>query len=286
MGTTYSSDEARAILRFYQEAGLDTAEADVPGALWGNEGPSSSKALSQRPAANQAPAQEAPARAAPIASTAQPVTARADEALSAAESAASACSSLDELVAAITAFDGCPLKEGARGPVVYDGVLGADILIIGEAPGREEDRMGKPFVGRSGQLLDLMLAAIGLARAPEEGQAAVCITNVVYWRPPGNRNPSAAELAVCMPFARRFVELTRPRLVLTAGKVPTTAFFPEISSIVRSRGQFQTIALQDGTEIPALPIFHPAFLLRQPAQKRWAWKDLQAAQSKLNNTLP
>lgn len=273
--------ERLAILRFYRDAGVITAEADVPGSL--SKWPDSRRG--QPPAGGEKPSISPPSAVARHPARQQP-GASAANALAEAERAAARATTLEELVAAIAGFEGCALRESARGPVTHDGVLGADILVIGEAPGREEDRQGKPFVGRSGQLLDRMLAAIGLARAPGEGQSPVCISNVVYWRPPGNRNPTPAELAVCLPFARRFIALSRPRLVLTAGKVPTEAFFPEVSSIVRSRGQFRTLKTDDGFEAPVLPIFHPAFLLRQPAQKRWAWADLLAAKAKLNETLP
>ncbi|MEM9840342.1 MAG: uracil-DNA glycosylase [Pseudomonadota bacterium] len=266
------SADQRAALQFYANAGVDTVEAESPGGIWNWKAASPRRVPAQQPA----PAPQAPAPTASVS---------AGEALSAAEALAATASDLEMLVSTIAAFEGCPLREGARGPVVYDGVLGADVLIVGEAPGREEDRLGKPFVGRSGQLLDRMLASIGLARAPGEEQRPVCITNVVYWRPPGNRNPTSAELAVCMPFARRFIALTKPKLVLLAGKVPTEAFFPDVSSIIRSRGQWREIETPDGA-VPALPIFHPAFLLRQPAQKRWAWRDLLSAKAKLNDPLP
>ena len=269
------SPEALATLRFYQDAGVETAESLEPGALWGWTGPSPTKP--RKPAA--------PADTVKPTVKAGAVSASADEALRAAESLAASCQDLDALLAAIAGFEGCPLREAARGPVIYDGVLGADVLVMGEAPGREEDQQGKPFVGRSGQLLDRMLASIGLSRAPSEDQRAVAISNVVYWRPPGNRNPTPAELAVCLPFARRFIALSKPKLVLTAGKVPTEAFFPDASSITRARGKWRTLDAGDGVQVPTLPIFHPAFLLRQPAQKRWAWRDLLSVQSKLNETL-
>ncbi len=268
------SPEALAVLRFYRDAGVETAESEDPGGLWGWQGP----AKKNRPAAPEPAAPQQKSKPAVIAST-------ADEALSEAETLAAACSSLEELIETIRSFKGCPLHEAARGPVVYDGVLGADVLVMGEAPGREEDRQGKPFVGRSGQLLDRMLAAIDLSRTPDEGQGPVAISNVVYWRPPGNRNPTPAELAVCLPFAKRFVALSKPKVVLTAGKVPTEAFFPDASSITRARGHWRTLDAGDGVQVPTLPIFHPAFLLRQPAQKRWAWKDLLSVQSKLNESL-
>jgi DNA polymerase len=131
-----------------------------------------------------------------------------------------------------------------------------------------------------------MLAAIGLSREPAEDQQPVAISNAVFWRPPSNRNPSKGEIAICLPFMRRFITLSAPKLLILTGNVPTQALFPDAPGITRSRGQFRELDLGHGAPIPALPIFHPAFLLRQPAQKRWAWKDLLQAQSKLNETLP
>jgi DNA polymerase len=275
-----TEDEARrALLAFYRDAGVSTVEAEEPGGLmtW--------KAEAERPLTPPPPVLENDRASVPRpAPTGGKLS--ADEALAGAERAAAAAATLEELVSAIASFEGCALRESARGPVIYDGVLGADILIIGEAPGREEDRMGKPFVGRSGQLLDRMLGTIGLSRAPQDGEHPVAITNAIYWRPPGNRNPSRSEIAVCRPFMMRFIALSKPRLILLTGNVPTQALFPDAPGITRSRGQLRTLTLDDGTQAPALPIFHPAFLLRQPAQKRWAWRDLLLAKSKLNDTLP
>ncbi|MEE4210282.1 MAG: uracil-DNA glycosylase family protein, partial [Parvularcula sp.] len=168
--TEPNDDEARrALLAFYRDSGVETAEVSEPGGLmaWKAE---ATRPLTPPPA----PREEQAPRPAPRGRAKGAMT--ADEALAGAERAAAAAKDLPSLVKAIAAFDGCPLKEAARGPVVYDGVLGADVLVIGEAPGREEDRLGKPFVGRSGQLLDRMLAAIDLSRSPTEGQMAVCIT--------------------------------------------------------------------------------------------------------------
>lgn len=263
----------RTVLQFYADAGVETVEGEMPGGIWNWQ--------VSAPAPRPEPKPSAPSRQPAALAQARP-EASIDEAIAAAEAAAASADTLDALITAITAFEGCPLRSGATQPVIFDGVLGADVLVVGEAPGREEDRLGKPFVGKSGQLLDRMLASIGLARAPNSDQAPVCITNAAYWRPPGNRNPTKAELATCMPFAKRFVALSQPKLVLLAGKVPTEAFFPDVSSIIRARGQFRSLECgADGATVPALPLFHPAFLLRQPAQKRWAWRDLLAAKAKL-----
>jgi DNA polymerase len=159
--------------------------------------------------------------------------------------------------------------------VFADGVPGADLLVIGEAPGRDEDRIGKPFVGRAGQLLDRMLAAIGRSR-----QSDTLISNVIFWRPPGNRTPTQVEIAICRPFVERLIELTAPKAVLLAGGAPLAAL-TGITGIMRARGVWRDIETASGARFPALPMFHPAFLLRQPASKRLAWSDLISLERKL-----
>ncbi len=247
---------ARALLRWYVDAGVDEAVgADAvdhfkPPIL---------------PAATSAPKMQ-PAPVAVIAPPAQP---SADEAVMLARKAAGACATYDELAAAVVAFDACSLKPGARNTCFTDGVVGASLLVIGEAPGRDEDAIGKPFVGRAGQLLDKMLSAIGRTRARD-----TLISNVVYWRPPGNRAPTQEEIAICRPFVERLIELTAPKAIMLAGGVPMQALLG-VAGIMRARGTWRDVELASGARYPALPLFHPAFLLRQPAQKRFAWTDLQ-----------
>lgn len=256
---------ARALLRWYAESGVDEAVGEMPRDFL-TPAPS--------PVRLAAAPVRAPATVTPI--TAAPASAiSADEAAAAARKIASACASVEELAAAVAAFDGCPLKAGARTTVFADGVYGAPLLVIGEAPGKEEDQIGKPFVGRAGQLLDRMLAAIGRSRARD-----TLISNVIYWRPPGNRTPAQAEIAVCKPFVERLIELTAPRAIMLAGGVPTQAL-TGASGIMRARGLWRDLELSSGAKFPALPVFHPAFLLRQPAQKRLAWRDLQSLAARL-----
>ncbi|MEM6851432.1 MAG: uracil-DNA glycosylase [Pseudomonadota bacterium] len=201
----------------------------------------------------------------------------ADEAIQAARKAASACADLASLAEAVAAFEGCPLKAGANSTVVADGVPGAALMIVGEAPGKDEDRIGKPFVGRSGQLLDRMLATVGLSR--EEN---VYISNVLPWRPPGNRTPTKTEIAMCLPFIERHIELAAPKVLAFAGGVAAQALLRVDVGIMRLRGAWRDYASESGERTPALPIFHPAFLLRQPAQKAAAWRDLLALRAKLD----
>ncbi len=216
-----------------------------------------------------------PRRASAPAVVVRPEAASLDDAAAAAKRIASECEDIERLAAAIDAFDGCPLKEGARKTVVFDGAFGADLLIIGEAPGREEDRTGKPFVGRAGALLDRMLAAIGRSRAEN-----ALITNVIYWRPPGNRAPTDAETLICRPFVDRFIELSRPKAIALMGGVAMKALLGQ-TGITRARGKWRQIGTSAGPQVDALPMFHPAFLLRRPEHKRLAWADLQALDAKL-----
>ncbi len=188
---------------------------------------------------------------------------------------AAACSTLDALVAAIDRFEGCPLKEAATHTVTHDGVPGAPVMVIGEGPGRDEDRLGKPFVGRAGQLLDRMLASIDIDR-----HRNAFITNVNYWRPPRNRNPEPDELLVCAPFVRRMIALNRPKLIIAAGAVPAKALTGTSSGIMKLRGKRQTLEI-DGVSYPLIPILHPAYLLRRPAEKARAWQDLQTIETLL-----
>lgn len=264
MQTDEASHAARALLRWYLDAGVDEAVAASPVNRF-------DKTTAPAPARNQRP------QAAPISVIAPVRLASADEAVSLAARAAASCKSFDELAAAVAGFDACPLRAGARNTVFADGVAGASLLVIGEAPGRDEDAVGKPFVGRAGKLLDKMLAAIGRSRETD-----TLISNVVYWRPPGNRAPTQVEIATCRPFVERLIELTEPRAVMLAGGVPTQAL-TGAAGIMRVRGQWRDITLASGARVAALPIFHPAFLLRQPAQKRYAWADLQTLAARLRD---
>jgi uracil-DNA glycosylase len=181
-----------------------------------------------------------------------------------------------ELAARAADFDGCALKRTATTTVFADGNPSAAVMIIGEAPGAEEDRTGRPFVGRAGQLLDRMLAAIGLDRG------GVLITNVVYWRPPGNRTPTPAEIASCLPFVLRHVALIRPKVLVLAGGTAAGALLPQGQGITRLRGRWFDLALPGlDRPVPTLPMFHPSFLLRAPERKREAWRDLLALRARL-----
>ncbi len=184
---------------------------------------------------------------------------------------AAAAQSIADLKQVLEAFDGCPLKATATRLCFADGNPEARYMIIGEAPGPEEDRQGLPFVGRSGKLLDRMLAAIGLDRQQ------VHITNVIYWRPPGNRTPTAQEIAVCLPFMQRQIAIIQPDYLLLIGGISAKTLLGRTQGILRLRGRWEAYD-QPGLAkpIPALATLHPAYLLRQPAQKRLAWRDFLA----------
>jgi len=189
---------------------------------------------------------------------------------------AAACNDIDTLAAAIAAFEGSPLKAGCEQAVVYDGMVGASLMVIGEGPGAQEDRQGKPFVGRAGQLLDRMLAAIGRSRTEN-----ALITNVNYWRPPGNRNPEADELAVCRPFVDRMIELAAPKLIIAAGGVPAVSLLQSREGIMKLRGNEYSYATPGGFSAPLIPMLHPAYLLRRPQDKSRAWRDLLLIEQRL-----
>ena len=179
---------------------------------------------------------------------------------------AASAQSLEQLRALLEAYDGCGLKFRATQLVFADGNPEARVMLIGEAFGAEEDRQGKPFVGRSGQLLDRMLAAIGLDRT------AVYIVNTVPWRPPGNRTPTPEEMELCLPFLYRQVELVAPKLVMTLGGPAMQTVFETTAGIIKMRGKWQKVSI-GRHEVDALPTLHPAYLLRNPSAKQLAWKD-------------
>jgi uracil-DNA glycosylase family 4 len=202
-------------------------------------------------------------RIAPATTPAMPI----EETSRAARAVAEAATTLEELRTALAAFEGCNLRLTATQMVFADGTPGSRVMLVGEAPGRDEDLQGLPFVGRSGQLLDRMLAAIGLSRE------SVYIANVVPWRPPGNRDPAPHETAACLPFIRRQIELADPDFLVLLGKSSAHTLLETSEGILKLRGRWRAYDTGRRT-IQALPTLHPAYLLRQPLQKRYAWRDL------------
>jgi DNA polymerase len=192
-----------------------------------------------------------------------------------ARGAAASAATLDDLRQAIAAFDHCDLKKGARNTVFADGNPKARVLILGEAPGAEEDREGRPFVGRAGQLLDKMFGAIGLSRTSPDAESAIYITKVLPWRPPGNRDPEPAEIAMMLPFVERHIALIDPQVIVVVGNTPLFALTGS-KGILRARGTWGQALGK-----PLLPMTHPAYLLRSPSAKREAWADLLSLQARI-----
>jgi len=241
------------------------------------------EAVGEAPGERLKPATAAPVAPPPEPAVAAPARAAPQDAPAGAEALAARCTSLEDIEHALAQFDQCPLKRTATNLCYIDGNRAARILIIGEAPGRDEDLQGKPFVGRSGQLLDRMLAAIGLDRHASEPDKAALITNVIFWRPPGNRKPTEAETLMCLPFVHRTITLMRPRLILCLGATPAQRLLGTTQGILRLRGRWMSLA-GDGEEIAVMPSLHPAYLLRQPAQKRLAWRDFLAVRERLDTS--
>src|SRR6202011_3055730 len=259
---------ARELLAFYLEAGVDAllGEAPVDRFAGGDARAEAPRAQpSPAPAARRPPPR--PAASGETSTAIAPPTPEA--AVMAARAAAKNAASLAELRAILNGFEGCALRGTARQLVFADGNPQARVMFVGEAPGREEDLEGLPFVGRSGQLLDRMLAAIGLDRS------GAYIANVIPWRPPGNRTPTPQETSVCRPFVERQIELVDPDILLCLGGASAKELMNMSEGILRLRGQWREFNTGRRV-IRAMATLHPAYLLRQPAQKRLAWRDLLA----------
>ncbi len=284
----YDFEGLAALLAWYREMGVDAALGGepvdwlargevAPGAGFRApargtpEPPVQRPSLPAPPPPSSAPLQRAsPAAMPPAAPRAEPrrfASAPPDSAEVSARQSARAAQTLPELGDALERFDGCGLKATAKSTCFYRGSPTARLMIIGEAPGRDEDIEGKPFVGRAGQLLDRMLAAIGL------DESHVHVTNIVYWRPPGNRTPTPQEAQVCRPFLERQVELVAPSVIMLLGGPAMKHILDLQDGIMRVRGKWRQVAI-GSHKAQAMPTLHPAYLLRTPAAKRLAWRDL------------
>ena len=275
MTLAIENSDIAALLQFYADIGVDEAMGDTA---------VDRTKLTDKIAAFPAPAAsaaEAPAKA-PIVLPEPGATADAAplgtiEALGDARLLAAGAKSIDQLKAALEGFQGLSLKRTATQIVFADGNPEARVMLVGEAPGADEDRLGRPFVGVSGQLLDRMLGSIGLSR-----ESNIYISNVINWRPPGNRSPSEAEIALSLPFIQRHIELVNPAVLIFAGGVAAKALMQTAQGITRLRGKWSEHMTEGLSKpIPALPIFHPAYLLRSPQEKRLAWADLLKLKARL-----
>ena len=255
-GRLTALDDILAVLDWYRSAGVDVAVGEAP--------------------VDRFAASVPKPRAAPVAAPQALPEAALNADPSETRALAAEAKTLDELRAIMDAYDGCGLKHRATQLCFADGNPAAEVMLVGEAPGSEEDLQGKPFVGRAGQLLDRMLKAIGLDRT------TVFIVNTVPWRPPGNREPSPEEMALCQPFLHRQIELVAPKLLVTLGNVPTKALFQTTTGIMRMRGQWKDLTI-GGHRVPTIAMFHPAYLLRQPGQKALAWRDWLALKQAMSD---
>jgi len=264
----------QALLDFHVEAGVDLALDETPHNRFAEPAPD------RRPEARSPAPRQAASPAAPPATPARPLPKAAagtpDDAAHLARELAAHAKSLEELEGLLATFEGCALKFSAKNLAFADGNPEGRVMLVGEAPGADEDRIGKPFMGRSGQLLDRMLATIGLDRT------SVYVANIVPWRPPGNRTPTPQEVAICKPFIARQIELAAPDFLLCLGGPATQNLLDVKDGILRTRGRWLTYRTGDGREIRALPTLHPAYLLRQPLQKRLGWRDFQALRRALD----
>jgi uracil-DNA glycosylase len=271
----HDREAAIALLRWYVEMGADEAIGAEPANRFASS-PATPEAISLPIAPPPRPAAAAAVPAAPPKALAESPA----EAAQSARQLAAGAETVAALAALVASFDGCALKGTATNTVFADGNPEAPVMIIGEAPGADEDRIGRPFVGRAGQLLDRMLAAIGLDRQ------SVLITNVIYWRPPGNRTPTTAEIATCLPFVLRHVALVNPKVLVLCGGTAAGALLPQGQGITRLRGRWFDLAIPGLVDpVPTLPMFHPSFLLRTPERKREAWRDLLALRTRLDELL-
>ena len=275
MQTDLSPEAMLAALAWQIELGADEAIGDAPVNRFEEAArPAPATAPATTSAKTSVPG-PAPSAARPARPEAVPAVAPAADAVAEAKRLAAGAASLAELAEALAAYPHCELRQGARSFVFSDGNPAARVMIVGEAPGREEDQKGKPFVGRAGQLLDRMFAAIGLSRSGPDAEAALYITNILPWRPPQNRDPSPEELAMMTPFIERHIALADPEIVVTMGRF-SLGVLTGLSGITRVRGKWTEAAGR-----PCLPMLHPAYLLRAPAAKREAWADLLELKARL-----
>lgn len=265
----FANDPA-ALLHWYADAGVDEAIGDEP---LNRFKVSAAVASAKKTVPSTTPA-HAPTATVPRGSSS------GDNTTQSATHLAQAANTVAELKEAVEAFEGCGLKKFSSNTVFADGNPEARIMFIGEAPGADEDRQGRPFVGVSGQLLDRMLKSIDLDRTTN-----AYITNIVFWRPPGNRSPTDQEIATCLPFVQRHVELVDPAILVFVGGMAAKTLLAKPMGITKLRGRWYEYETPGMVRpVPCMPLFHPAYLLRSPQQKRLAWRDLLAIKQKLDAT--
>jgi uracil-DNA glycosylase family 4 len=275
------AQDLRELLAWYVEAGADEAIGEVPVNRYRAPDPVDRPTPTPTPTQPQASIPSPPDSFSSPPALSPSLTSTNNVMKSASELAAAA-NDLAALAEALASFDGCALRDTATNLVFADGNADSQVMIIGEAPGADEDRQGRPFVGMDGQLLDRMLASIGLDRSSSY------ISNILPWRPPGNRKPTPNEVTVCLPFLRRHIELINPKILVLVGGTSAQALLGVAHGIPRLRGRWHDYtgverASEKASPIPAMPIFHPAYLLRKPGMKREAWRDLRKIRRRLDD---
>ncbi|MBL8689921.1 MAG: uracil-DNA glycosylase [Rhodospirillaceae bacterium] len=286
-----SDADAASLLAWQVAAGADEAILDEPvdrtrpqpsisGPAIPAPPPATPRGVAEAPPAFAGAAAPLPPRPAirPAASPPRPVPASTPLVAQDAKALAASCKTIAELEQAVRVYDGCGLKKTATNTVFADGNPGAKLMFVGEAPGADEDRQGKPFVGLSGKLLDRMLQAIGYDRT------SAYITNILFWRPPGNRQPTPQEIQQCLPFVVRHIELVRPDVLVLLGGTSAKTILNQTEGILRLRGRWFEYRTDESLPvIPAIPTLHPAYLLRSPGQKREAWRDFLSLKLRLSD---
>ena len=286
-----SDADAASLLAWQVAAGADEAILDAPvdrtrpqpsisGPAVPAPSPAMPRGVAEAPRAFAEAATPLPPRPAirPAAPPPRPAPASTPLVAQDAKALAASCNTIAELEQAVRVYDGCGLKKTATNTVFADGNPGARLMFVGEAPGADEDRQGKPFVGLSGKLLDRMLQAIGYDRT------SAYITNILFWRPPGNRQPTPQEIQQCLPFVVRHIELVRPDVLVLLGGPSAKTILNQTEGILRLRGRwFEYRTDENLPVIPAIPTLHPAYLLRSPGQKREAWRDFLALKLRLSS---
>ncbi|MEQ1950682.1 uracil-DNA glycosylase [Mesorhizobium sp. CN2-181] len=290
VSSTEHSAGLRELLAFYAEAGVDEALLDEPADRFAESAEAKNRQAGAARPMDPARREETSGKAGEVRAPrksflpdSQPVAAPRPQAAAVPDGAQAAlarelarsAASLEELRQIMLDFEGCNLKATAKNLVFADGNPEADLMLVGEAPGRDEDLEGLPFVGRSGQLLDRILAAIGRDRK------SVYIANVIPWRPPGNRDPSPMETEICRPFIERQIELAAPKVLMTLGNPSTKALLRTQEGITKMRGKWREHVTDGDVRTPTMPTLHPAYLLRTPAHKRLAWRDFLEVRARL-----
>ncbi|WP_375671832.1 MULTISPECIES: uracil-DNA glycosylase family protein [unclassified Bartonella] len=266
------------LLNFYKESGADAVLTDFPIDRFKQSACSERKLIS---VVNISHNQQASPKTSPTVKLDhhQLHNSRTIQNESTAIESAKSAKTLDELKSALLAFNGCSLKLTAKNTCFSDGTAGSPLMLIGEAPGRDEDIQGIPFVGKAGMLLNKILASIGLTRNN------VYIANTIPWRPPGNRTPTPREVALCRPFIERHIYLARPRVLIALGGVAAQFLTGSQNGIIRTRGKWHIYESKDNIKIPVMPTFHPAYLLRTPSQKKLTWIDFLEVKNRLDSLL-